>query len=337
MLQRPIALVRSLSAFACLVFAGSAIDHAQIVRTQPWSAVCRAIVSASREGAELGNRQIVLAGHTIVGRAAGFESILLLTDEPALVTVDARSLHATRRVLADVPDPERIWGLARLDDGTIWTLLDRKLLAQLTPEGRVARRIALDQPHLGLFGLGRELVYQLLPSPGQTSALTAGPPGTSERRPIGGLSLRESDDRRAEVWVRNLVYCGLSRGSALPCWFTDQAVIDLIEPDGHQRQIRLPILDVEPPHRPSSVTDPQQPIWDAILLRDEVLVLSRSITSPAEHKAESPAWHLWRFGLDGRVRSRCRIDAGPRILLDADDASGSFLTWEGTPQRVALP
>lgn len=336
MLHRGTALVSSLSAFAGLVLAESAIDHAQVGRTERSSPVCQAMVSASPESVELQGQQIVLPGDTIVGRAYGSESTLLLTDEPALVAVDARSLRATRRVLVDVPDPERIWGLARLDDGTIWTLLDRTLLAQLTPEGRVARRIVLDETHLGLYGLGRELVYQLLPSPAQTSALTVGPPGASERRPTGGLSLRAPDDRRAEVWARNLVYCGLSRRSALPCWFTDQAMMDLIETGGHNRQIRLPVLEVQSPHRPSGVTDPPQPIWDAILFRDEVLVLSRS-TPPALQQTDSPAWHLWRFGLDGRTRSHCRIDAAPRILLDADGAVCSFLTWEGFPQRVALP
>src|SRR5512140_2184610 len=81
----------------------------------------------------------VMARDVIAGRAEERDPrapVRLLVAERDLLTIDVDSRSATRRPL-DIGPASRCWGLARLDDGTMWTLRDWRILARVDATGRI--------------------------------------------------------------------------------------------------------------------------------------------------------------------------------------------------------
>jgi hypothetical protein len=173
----------------------------------------------------------VVGNDTIVGRAYADGRVVLLTDGPALIRIDL-----TRQIVEPRPVSGRgvdiLWGLAQLEDGSLWTLAGQRALGKIEADGRISERIQLLAPHVGLFSTGRELVYQELNFLPPADALAAGPPGERSRRRWSGLQTRKYPLARASVAALNLISCGASDSGEVPCWFPDEAAVTLVRQDG---------------------------------------------------------------------------------------------------------
>ena len=143
-----------------------------------------------------------------MGRVSLQSHAWVLTGGNALIELDLEQATHVRSTLTPLESDEHVWGLASTGDGTFWTLAGRTVLAQVTDLGRVVRRVALAQPHVGVFAAGPELLYQVMDFQPPADALAVGPPGVSARRPWGQIRTRALPLSRASVAALNLVSCG---------------------------------------------------------------------------------------------------------------------------------
>jgi hypothetical protein len=189
----------------------------------------------------------VVANEVIGGRADDEAGVWLLVGGGDLVHVDLAA-HRTRRASITLSAGEHCWGLARLQDGSLWTLKGRHAVIQIDPQGAISKDIALAEPHLGLFGAGDRLVYQQATFTPPGRALRAGAPGDTTTAPWSEMNTRVFDRiARASATALNMVACGASARAERPCWFPDESAVSLVDARGATRRLTLRGLDLVPP------------------------------------------------------------------------------------------
>ena len=196
---------------------------------------------------DLATRRLVPASDVIVGRTVSDEHVFVLTDMQRLITIDPFRQTAERRQLSGVAIEDTVWGLARLDSGTMWTLIGTGALGEISPEGRIVQQIPLREPQIGLFGWKNRLIYQAFESVADTPVLMQGPPGSDTLEPFGSLHVRHFDTTRVEMVALNFVVCGVGRGDELPCWFWSEATIDRVRVGETSRPLRFKTLSISEP------------------------------------------------------------------------------------------
>ncbi len=278
----------------------------------------------------------VVGNDTIVGRAYVEGRVLLLTDAPALITVDLNRQRAAQTPVsgrgADV-----LWGLARLDDGSLWTLAGQRALGRVEPDGRISERIDLSAPHVGVFSTGRELVYQVLDFQPPVDALAAGPPGERSRRRWSVLQTRTYRLARASVAALNLISCGSTDTAEIPCWFPDEAAVTLIDSDGRSRHLALPELPVVAPEVLLTSDHPARPVRDVFVAASRDLwVLGSGTPGKPQGLGVPGGWLLARYDSSGRLVRRADLPAGARLILHASGDRCVLLAGDGHVVEVRL-
>ncbi len=281
-------------------------------------------------GPVLGNELIV--GHAIAGRTAW-----LAMGGDALIQVDLDSARFTRAALHPLHEDEHVWGLARTNAGEMWTLIGRTTLAQIEDDGRIARRIALDEPHVGVFGGGKELVFQIMNLHPPAAALEAGPPGGATRHSWSGMRIRDLPFTRGAVAALNLVSCGATAGAVMPCWFPDQPSLTLTDRSGASRDLTLDGLPVVAPELLLASDNPRRPIRDVMVTgANAVWVLGSGESPGVEASARPGGWLLARYDLDGRLFRRVQLPEPARLILGVRDDTCLLLAWDGRVVEVRL-
>jgi hypothetical protein len=279
-------------------------------------------------GPVLGDELIV--GHVIAGRTAW-----LATGGNALVQIDFDAARFTRVALRPLHENEHVWGLARTNAGEMWTLIGRTTLAQVTDDGEIVRRIALDEPHVGLFGGGKELLFQVMNLHPPVAALESGPPGGAARHAWGGLRTRDLPFTRGAVAALNLVSCGTTAGAVIPCWFPDQPALTLTDRSGASHVVPLDGLPVVAPEVLLASDNPRRPVRDALVTAGNALWVLGSGEPPDGDPSTKPGgWVLARYDLDGRVFRRVQLPEPARVLLGARDDTCFLLAWDGRVVEV---
>jgi hypothetical protein len=259
----------------------------------------------------------------------GAEDVWLLVGGNTLVHVDlnARSVH--RRPLQLAPG-DQCWGLARLRDGSLWTLKGRRSLIRIEADGRLSREIALAAPHFGLFGSGDRLVYQEADFVSPAPALKAGIPGDEHQQPWSAMTTRTFDAlARGSAAALNMVSCGSSRASERACWFPDEAAVTLIDTAGGSRRIPLAGLDVVPPEILLTADNPARPVRDAYLDDSGVLWVLSSGKAPAGAPERPGGWILARYGPRGESLGVRSLSEPVRLILQATSGRAVLLTGAG--------
>jgi hypothetical protein len=281
-------------------------------------------------GPVLGNELIV--GHAIAGRTAW-----LTTGGDALVQIDFDAARYTRAALHPLHENEHVWGLARTNAGEMWTLIGRTTLAQVEDDGAIVRRIPLDEPHVGVFGGGRELVFQIMNLHPPGAALEAGPPGGATRHAWGGMRTRDLPFARGAVAALNLVSCGATAGAVTPCWFPDQPSLTLTDRSGASRVVFLDGLPVVAPEVLLASDNPRRPIRDALVTAaNDVWVLGSGEPPGGDASARPGGWLLARYDLDGRLFRRVQLPEPARVLLGVRGDACVLLAWDGRVVEVRL-
>lgn len=272
----------------------------------------------------------VIVGHVIAGPTAW-----LATDGDALVQIDFAAARYTRAALHPLQANEHVWGLARTSTGEVWTLIGRTTLAQINDDGEIVRRIALDEPHVGLFGGGRELVFQVMNLHPPAAALEAGPPGGAARHAWGGMRTRDLPFTRAAVAALNLVSCGATAGAVTPCWFPDQPALTLTDRSGASRVVPLDGLPVVAPEVLLASDNPRRPVRDALVTAENAVWVLGSGEPPDGDPSTRPGgWLLAKYDLDGRLFRRVQLPEPARLLLGARDDTCLLLAWDGRVVEV---
>jgi hypothetical protein len=218
----------------------------------------------------------------------------------------------------------------------LWTLVGEQTLAEIATDGTILRRIALNGMYVGLFGTGRELLFQRLDYNAPADTLLAGRPGDSVLRPWGGLITRVMPLARAIAASLNLVGCGASVTGELPCWFPDQAVVAVTDPAGLSRQLTLEGVSRVEPESLLGTTNPRRPIRDVFISADgDLWVLASGVRLPGD-ETKPGGRMLIRSSAGGRMLARSDLPEPARLVLFARVNLAVLLTWDGRVVEVRL-
>jgi len=281
-------------------------------------------------GPVLGNELIV--GHVVDGPTAW-----LATGGDTLVRIDLASARYARSQVHPLQEGEHMWGLAITRKGEMWTLIGRATLAEVGEGGEIVRRIALAEPHVGLFGGGRDLLFQIMNLQPPGDALAAGPPGGATRHRWSNMRTRELPFTRGAVAALNLVSCGSSAGPVIPCWFPDAAALTLTDGSGASREIPLEGLPIVAPELLLASDNPRRPVRDAFVTAGNMVWVLGSGEPPEGDTSTRPGgWLLARYDFEGRLFRRVQLPEPARVLLGALENTCLLLAWDGRVVEVRL-
>jgi hypothetical protein len=274
----------------------------------------------------------VIGPEVISGRVVD-RAILLLAGGFDLVSIDLAARRAERRPLTLAPG-EACWGLARLDNGELWTLKGRATLARVERSGRIAAEIPLAAPHFGVFAAGNRLAYQeaIFTAPGP--ALHTGTPDGTARAPWSALTTRPfARLARASATALNMVSCGSTASPEVPCWFPDEAAVSLIDAAGHTRRVALPGLTTVSPESLLTSDNPARPVRDAYVDRAGGLwvLSSGSLSAETSHIG---GWIIARYSRDGAALGLSRLSEPARLILAAETSRVTLLLSSGSVGEI---
>ncbi|HYM24546.1 MAG TPA: hypothetical protein VEU08_15120 [Vicinamibacterales bacterium] len=184
-----------------------------------------AVANAAGHDARLRPLNPIIGDAAIVGRAACRGATWLLTVEGNLIQIAPRAARTVAHAVPGLRASDRFWGLACLDDGSLWTLATAHVLARLSETGTILERRDLSLPHVELFAFRDRFVFLSLPVVNGRSVLaTARRPDPEEVRPWTGLLARSASGGNPAAAI-NLVGCGISSVEGIPCWFSNESLL----------------------------------------------------------------------------------------------------------------
>jgi hypothetical protein len=188
---------------------------------------------------------------------------------------------------------------------------------------------------LGLYGVGERLVLQPGSLPAGEPVLFAGLPGEESRLPWGGMKARPFETlATGAAAALNLVACGQTRSTELPCWFPDEPVVFLITTDGTTRRVLLEGLPRAVPETLINARVPQRPIRDVYVERDGTLWVISTGTPVASAPDLPGGWLLLRYGRRGELIDRRLLPEPARVILRAEHGRALVLTGAGMVAEV---
>ena len=256
---------------------------------------------------------------TIVGRATCQQSAWLLTDGNELIEV--RNEHdVIVHNVAGLQPRDRPWGIACLNDGTLWTMASPRDLVRIDRTGRVQERLAVPLPRIALFAFGDRLLFQPMPIARGAAALMTSParqPAAST--PWPGLTSRGASTREAQL-AQNLVTCGIADRQRVPCWFIDQ--MEFTISDG------VVARSVRPAETTFPALDRGMPIRDVALAADGWFWY---LVGGREAGVGRPSGlRLLRARETAGAALSIDLSPGGRVLLSATDSRCRLLLTDGS-------
>jgi hypothetical protein len=275
----------------------------------------------------------VIGNEVIVGRADGQDGhISLLVGEQTLVNVDLEAASAVRHRLTN--GGAACWGLARLADGSLWTLKGRSAVIRIGERGEILEELGLDAPQFGLFAQGDRLIFQPADFSPPAPLLYATRPGDATRTPFGPLRSRPFRLARASVAALNMLGCGIGRAGERPCWFPDEAALSLMDSAGGVRRVMLPGLEVIAPEVLLTSDNPAVPVRDAYIDASGTIWVLGSGTPPAGAEDQPGGWILARYSGAGARIGLQRLAESARLILRAQSGRAVLLTGTGMVAEV---
>jgi hypothetical protein len=262
----------------------------------------------------------------IVGRAFCGASTWLLTKSADLIRLGRESRTPTVRHVRELRPDDSFWGLACLEDGSLWTLASGHVLARMTADGRIVERVAMVMPQIEVFGARDRLVLLGLPIVPGRPLLNTSPRGSPAAvRPWLGVIGRAGFDNGPTLPM-NLVRCGIGFASRIPCWFVDQSTVSIS--DGTvARELAMPWLAQRD-------VDQSAPIRDIALMTDgSMWVLAASAAASIDGRRVGR--RLSRVAPSGAERESVSLAPAARLIVWADVTSCLLLTETGGLLRVA--
>ena len=275
----------------------------------------------------------VIGAEVIAGRADAGD-ITLLAGGLDLLRLDLADHTAARTRLALAPG-ESCWGLARLTDGSVWTLKGRHTVARVHPDGSVTDERTLPAPHFGIFAAGSRLVYQEAAFTPPSTALTVDEEGGKTRVAWSGITTRRFDRlARASAAALNMLSCGATRTRERACWFPDEPAVFLVDEDGRTSHVELAGLAAVAPETLLTSDTPARPVRDAYVVSDRELWVLSSGTAPPGSADTPGGWILARYRRNGTPEGQSRLTDAARLILRADADRITLLLSSGHVAEV---
>jgi hypothetical protein len=269
----------------------------------------------------------IISRQVIAGRAVCAGATWLLSDAPELTRVSHQGPSLSSSRLRDLQKDDKPWGLACLPNGELWTLVANDTLVRIEPDGKIAERLHLDRPRLGVFTAGERLLLQHAPGIATKPLLAAGVPRKLSAFVPWPSPLSQPAASRADVLKANLVNCGIGAGGYVPCWLATQTRLTVS--DGSAA--RTIVTDLR--FLRASDVDDATPIWDVALGGpSSVWVLASARGAPDGRRVGGRLTKSNRRGADGRS-----VDLNPaaRLILWADEARSVLLLSSGQLLEVS--
>jgi hypothetical protein len=274
----------------------------------------------------------VIGLEVIGGRADEGEHVWLLAGGTDLIDVDLGARRSTRLSLT-LEAGRECWSLARLSAGSLWTLEGRHSLTEIDRAAHVVRRIALAEPHFGLFAAGDRLLFQQADFVPPGPALRAGRPEDG-RMPWSTISTRTFPSlARASVAALNMITCGPTDALERACWFPDEPAVFLTTDDGETRRVELAGLEAVAPETLLTSDNPRRPVRDAYVGGDGSLWILSS-GAPPDGQDSPGGWILAHYGAGGAPQGRVRLSEAARLLLRVAPTRVIVLTASGKVAEV---
>ena len=280
----------------------------------------------------------------LFGPAVGREAISGRTDRPngtSFLVAGRTVVHlelktrAWAEVRLQAGPAEKFWGLARLADGTLWTLNAQNTLVEIGPDGRVIREAGSRNAYLGLFSGGDRLVLQRARLSVGAPAMITMLPDSGDERPWSGMLVRAFDQLTlGAATALNLVSCGRSERAEVPCWFPEEAAVSLIAADGTTRRLVLEGLSSIAPEILLKATVPSRPIRDVFVERDGTIWVLAGGEPPVTGVSLPGGWLLARYSLKGEPIDRRTLPEPVRAILRAGAGRAVVLTGAGVVAEV---
>ena len=261
-------------------------------------------------------------------------SVIVVAGEASLVAID---LGASTYHTAALPcsGRNRCWGLARLADGSLWTLKGMHSVMQVSRQGHALREVPVDTAQLGVHGVGLRLVLQPGALPAGQPVLFSGTVAALSRDPWSTMRARSFDALATGAAAElNLVSCGVSLTEEIPCWFPDEPALSLISEFGVTRVI---VLDGLPHVAPESLINarvPQRPVRDVFVESDGTIWVISTGTSASASPDLPGGWLIARYGSHGEPIDRRQLPEPVRIILRAAHGRALVLTGAGMVSEV---
>jgi hypothetical protein len=280
----------------------------------------------------------VIGAEVIGGRADDGDpdqrDVLLLAGGVDVVRIGLAARRFSRVKLGIAPG-EECWNLARLSDGSLWTLKGRQTVAQIAADGALVRQVALREPHFGLFDAGDRLLFQRADFAPPAPALLWGTPDDPSRFPWGTIATRAFPSlARASVAALNMITCGPSDAAERACWFPDEPAVSMVRSDGTTRRVTLTGLVVISPEELLTSDYPRRPIRDAYVDTGGALWILSSGTPPAGMTEIPGGWVLARYGSGGDAQGLARLSEAARLILRVDARQVTLLLSTGMVAQV---
>jgi hypothetical protein len=284
----------------------------------------------------VGSVRVLGPEQLVVGRTFDGTEAELLLESRRLLRVNLRTGRSTSIDLVGLRSTDRPWGMARLQDGARWTLLDRWTLALMGSDGRLTSRHPLARPHIGLYGLGDRLLYQAFESDPRQPGVTVGPPGNLYRHPVQLGARAEAGNRGAASRLETLLACGTSVWPSLPCWLSAPGPLHIVYDSGATGDVRL---DWSALQRWVG----EQAVGGHDTVRDASIGPARQVWVLLEHAASARepealpagARTLGLMAPDGRVLGAVVLEVSARLILGSTDAACHLLTVDGLVVSVS--
>ncbi len=271
-----------------------------------------------------------ISGHVVDDRG----TVYLMVGASTLVSIDLES-RTQRTDVIRLPSTERCWGLARLSDGSLWTLMGMNAVIQIGPGAAVAREVSLPVAHLGVFGARDRLILQRGSLPAGEPVLYSGTPGAAIQLPWSEMTARPFETlAMGAAAALNLVSCGTTRSGEIPCWFPDEPAVFLITGDGRTRRLTLDGLPHAAPEVLINARTPQRPVRDVFVEKDGTMWVLSTGTRLPEGKDLPGGWLLARYGRRGESIDRRLLPEPARLILRAAGGRALVLTGSGMVAEV---
>ena len=289
-------------------------------------------------------RENELAARRLFGPAIGNEVIAgraddeagrtwLLAGERTLISIDLARAGVSRHPL-QVGDAS-CWGLARLRDGTLWTLKGRSTVIRIADSGEVVKEIPLGAPHFGVFASDDRLIVQPADFQPPAPLLFAARVDDARRVAWGDSRSRSFPLARASVAALNMLTCGVGRHGEHPCWFPDEAAVSLMNSDGRRKDGRARGPGSRSARGPSHGGQSRAARSRRIRRRHRNDLGPQQRPYPSTGAEDQPGgWILARYS-DGGVRLGVqRLKESARLILRAGSGRAAPLTGGGMVAEV---
>jgi hypothetical protein len=261
----------------------------------------------------------------IVGRAVCNGNSWLITEAPDLIEVSAATRTVEVHPLRGLDASDKVWGLACLADGSLWTLASPLAMVRLDERGMVRERIRLNLPRIGLFGASDRLLVQQMPIAPGAPLLVSTPPRQPEIvREWPGLVARTGHSREQQIAL-NLVNCGVGFARTVPCWLPEEASVSIS--DGTTaRLLSVAALSTPPIER-------SRPIRDVALITAHTYWLLGTTAPEGRREGGRLFRSRSRAGTGGMVDAM-NLQPAARIIAIAAESTCLVVTVNGGLMEV---